>query len=120
MQLGFLNFVPMSATPLHTKKGRNETLIAGRNKLLIARFYFYSTITRLKFSTCLEILEKEFFLSQARITDLLAENSEYICYLEIEQYSTAMLRDYFPFMNWQHYHHGKTSQKSVQLFLDLS
>ncbi|WP_333662276.1 hypothetical protein [Chishuiella changwenlii] len=109
----------MQATStVNIKKGRNEHLIADRNKLLTARFYYYSTLNGLKFSKCLENLEKEFFISQSRIADLLAQHTDYISLLEKENYSLQTLKDYFPFMSWQ-YHHGKMSQTGGQLFLDL-
>lgn len=107
-----------TTSPVNIKKGRNENLIADRNKLLTARFYYYSTLNGLKFSKCLENLEKEFFISQSRITDLLAAHTDYICHLEKENFTINTLKDYFPFMNWQ-YHHGKMSQTGSQLFLDL-
>ncbi len=120
IKLGFINFVNMQANQsVNIKKGRNENLIADRNKLLTARFYFYSSLNGLKFSKCLENLEKEFFLSQSRIADLLAAHTDYICHLETENYTTTTLKDYFPFMNWS-YHHGKMSQSGSQLFLDLA
>ncbi|MGG5507917.1 MULTISPECIES: hypothetical protein [unclassified Myroides] len=109
----------MSSVVLNsTRKGRNEGLIQKRNQQMVARFYFYSTLMALKFSTVLELLEQEFFLSQARITDLLAENAELITTVELKQISISELRDSYPSMNWQ-YNHAKRSQTAGQISLDL-
>lgn len=100
------------------KKGRNERLIQKRNHKLVCRFYFYSTIMSLNFSKCLELLEEELDLSQSRITDLLAENSELITSLERTNATTSELKTAYPFMSW-HYDHGKRSQIGAQTSLAL-
>lgn len=117
--MGFVIFVTMSSVVINnTKKGRNERLIQKRNQQLVARFYFYSTLMSLKFSSVLELLEDEFFLSQARITDLLAENSNLITNIELQQITINELKDSYPAMNWQ-YNHAKRSQSVGQISLNL-
>lgn len=100
------------------KKGRNEKLIEKRNRKLVCRFYFYSTLMCLNFSKCLELLEDEFDLSQSRITDLLAENSDLITAIERAKTSTQDLKSAYPFMSW-HYDHGTRSQNAKQTSLAL-
>lgn len=102
----------------NAKKGRNEGLIQKRNQQLVARFYFYSTLNALKFSKVLELLESEFFISQSRIADLLAEQSEQITAIEMNSITVNDLRDTYPAMNWQ-YNHGKMSQNLGQISLNL-
>lgn len=101
-----------------SRKGRNEKLIVKRNQKLVCRFYFYSTIMCLNFSKCLELLEDELDLSQSRITDLLAENSDLITSLERSNTTTTDLKSAYPFMSW-HYDHGKRSQSAGQMSLAL-
>ena len=100
------------------KKGRNERLIQKRNQKLVCRFFFYSNLMSLNFSKCLELLENELDLSQSRITDLLADNSELITLLERSNTTLAELKSAYPFMNW-HYDHGKRSQTLGQTSLAL-
>lgn len=109
----------MSSMLVHNvKKGRNEGLIQRRNQQLVARFYFYSTLNDLKFSRVLELLESEFFISQSRIADLLAQQSDQITAIELNSITVNDLRDTYPSMNWQ-YNHGKMSQRSGQISLNL-
>lgn len=100
------------------KKGRNEKLIVKRNRKLVCRFYFYSTIMCLNFSKCLELLEDEMDLSQSRITDLLAQHSDLITSLERSNTTTQDLKSAYPFMSW-HYDHGKRSRNGAQISLSL-
>ena len=100
------------------KKGRNEKLIAKRNRKLVCRFYFYSNLMCLNFSKCLELLEDELDLSQSRITDLLAENSDQITTLERANTTLADLKAAYPFMSWQ-YNHEKRSRTGAQTSLAL-
>ncbi|MCP1997285.1 hypothetical protein L1275_003092 [Flavobacterium sp. HSC-61S13] len=118
-QVGVSYFWVMLEPPVHiNKRGRNERLINKRNYILVCRFYFYSTLMNLKFSAVLALLEEEFFLSQARIADLLAENSELITSLELKKASVSELKDSYPFMSWQ-YNHAKRCQNGGQIPLDL-
>lgn len=105
-------------TPIVTRRGRNERLILQRNRSLVARFYYYSTLMQLKFSAVLELLENEFFISQSRITDLLADNTELITSLELKKTTTTDLKEAYPFMNW-HYNHNRMLRNGEQMSLNL-
>ena len=114
---GFIIFAKTLQAML-IKKGRNEKLIEKRNRKLVCRFYFYSNLMSLNFSKCLELLEEELDLSQSRITDLLAANSDLITLLERSNTTLADLKTAYPFMSW-HYDHGKRSQNAGQMSLAL-
>lgn len=77
----------MSATATHNRK-------AYRNEKLSARFYFYSNLIGLKFSRCLQLLEREFDISESTICDIIAENNHIITHLERKQFSANDLKKY--------------------------
>lgn len=93
--------------------------IQNRNYRLVARFYFYSTIIGLKFSRVIENLENEFNLSEGRICDLIAENSNIITQLETKNITTSQLRSRFPFMVWSYNPQSSSLRKTTQLPLTL-
>ncbi|WP_434981555.1 hypothetical protein [Daejeonia sp. YH14] len=81
-------------------KGRNSELIRKRNYKLIARFYWYNSIVGLKFEKCIEELEKEFYLSNSRITDLITENAQSLSEFETKKPNEKELKKEIPFFNW--------------------
>lgn len=99
-------------------KGRSSYHISKRNHRLAARFYWYNCIIGLKFSRCLELLDEEFDITEATICDLLSDNAQLITNLERNNVTEKHLTTRYPFMNWK-YLHANSSQKSVQLSLDL-
>lgn len=101
------------------RKGRNPLLINERDLRLSARYYFYTSIIGLNFTKCLQYLEVEFNLSEARITDVLAENSDTVSQLITSQVTDKHLQQAYPFMNWR-YNHYTMSQKPAELLLNLS
>lgn len=82
-------------------KGRSSELIDFRNRKLIARFYYYSSIMGLKFSVCLTNLILEFDISSARICDIISQNADKVQLLERNEVGVTELREHFPFMVWQ-------------------
>lgn len=84
------------------QKGRCKTLIQNRNKRLLYRFYYFSTIVGLKFSKCLDLIGNEFDLSESRISDILATESDTLTYLERQNIDIPHLKKEYPFYNW-HY-----------------
>lgn len=75
---------------------------AYRNEKLSARFYFYSNLIGLKFSRCLQLLEREFDISESTICDIIAENNDIISHLERKQFSANDLKKIYPHFNWQY------------------
>lgn len=75
---------------------------AYRNEKLSARFYFYSELIGLKFSRCLQLLEREFDISESRICDIIAENSQFISHLKNSNFTTNDLKKYYPYLSWNY------------------
>jgi hypothetical protein len=49
-----------------------------RNRDLIYRYYFYIEIKYMRYDKVLEILEREFYITEARLIDILNENRQAI------------------------------------------
>lgn len=94
-------------------KGRSSNLIARRNKRLAARFYFYNIVIGLKFSRCLDLLEQEFDLSEARICDLLPEVADEVNELDRICASPTQLKEMYPFLSWNYTPPRSTRQLSL-------
>ncbi len=69
----------MQNQPQIQKKGRSAELIALRNRLLIARYYYWSEVKRRRFDDVLSIIEhQELFISEKRILKVLRDNDTYL------------------------------------------
>ena len=64
------------------------------------------------------LLDEEFDITESTICDLLSENADLISHLERNNVTDKQLSQRYPFMNWK-YLHASSSQKSLQLSLDL-
>lgn len=61
-------------------RGRNKALVARRDEALCRRYHYWTEIKRRRFDDTLKILsEKEFFLSEERILDILRSNGHRLC-----------------------------------------
>lgn len=101
----------MNTTATHNRK-------AYRNEKLSARFYFYNNLIGLKFSRCLQLLEREFDISESTILDIIAENNHIIAHLERKQFSANDLKKIYPYFSWQ-YNLQTPLQTATQLCLAL-
>lgn len=71
-----------------------------RNEKLAARFYFYNHLLCFKFERCLELLEQDFDISQATVTDILYSVSGLVDCLAEKQFTAQQLQSVFPEFNW--------------------
>ncbi len=61
------------------KKGRSPELMALRDRLLVARYYYWSEVKRRRFDDVLHKLEyQELFISEKRILKVLRDNDAYL------------------------------------------
>lgn len=90
--------------PLPTKqegKGRCPELNTKRDELILMRYYFYGTYTPYRYDLILQTLSSEFFLSERRITDIIAQYAILLKGLRKEQPSIAYMRQQYPHLIWR-------------------
>lgn len=83
-------------------KGRDKSCIKKRNLKLIARFYYYSDIIGLKSEKCTLILENEFNIKQATISDILYDNTDVVSSFYKSKISLSNLKNSYPYLNWKY------------------
>lgn len=81
----------------HTKKGPYQD---DRLDMLACRFYYHTSICRLRYDDCLVQLEKEFCVSHRTITRLLKERLATINIMVEEQTKTGDLKKRYPWYDW--------------------
>ena len=72
-----------------------------RNRLLAARYYYWTEIKRRRFDDVLQILsDNEFFLDERSISNTLVAEDEYYTKLVREKTSPRKLKSMFPGWDW--------------------
>lgn len=79
-------FMPETAIPDKQRKGRSSTLIEKRNECLLDRYYWHGRKQidgkRIDYSSLLETVSNEFFLSMVTIPDIVDANYTYLTTLK--------------------------------------
>ncbi len=83
-----------------SSKGRSAVLVGQRNHLLSARFYYHMHYCRLRFDDILHHLQREFFLSEQRIVDVLKENQTILDNYMEEKPEIKQLKKEFSWFVW--------------------
>lgn len=83
-----------------SKRGRNENLIAERNECLIYRYYYYSKIHRLRYADMIEKMQKEFYLSERTVADIIQVNSELVSRIFSGKPEVKTLIIKYNYLNW--------------------
>jgi len=81
-------------------RGRNDALAAMRNELLLYRYWYYMKHKNYRYDFALHRLEREFYVSQRRIIDLLDEEHDQLVALRSEQPTIAVMRQRWPHWVW--------------------
>lgn len=72
-----------------------------RNRVMIARYYYWTEIRRMRFDDVMRILsEKEFFVEDRTISNALLDLSTYLDELYNKKVSTRSLKNQYPSWNW--------------------
>jgi hypothetical protein len=82
-------------------KGRSAELIDDRNSVLIARFYYHMEIKRLRYDDIIHQLQREFFLSEQRIVDVLTGNQNILDNYMDDKPATKELKHLFSWFVWE-------------------
>ena len=71
-----------------------------RNNVLAHRWYFYAVIKNYNQPRCMKELEREFFLTSARIEVILAEIQPLLREINVTRPTAKQLDKMFPWLNW--------------------
>ena len=81
-------------------KGRNTGLVCRRDKCLLARYYYYIHLQKMKFADMTNRLSSEFFLTSDRIVRILQDNMEAITRMKDQKTRLSTLRREWPHLKW--------------------
>jgi hypothetical protein len=93
----FENDTPKAASQ---RKGRSADLHARRNECLVDRHYYYGKYYDKRYSAIVEILSKEFFLSQITIIEAMADNYGHFARLRKEEPPIKHFKEKWPHLAW--------------------
>lgn len=97
------------AIQIKTEKPRPRNFyLPERNDALVHRYYFHGHINRMRFDDLLCQLEREFHLTQTRLTAIINQCLPEITRLIDEKPGVRQLEKKFPWFNWN----SKSFQKS--------
>lgn len=75
--------------------------LSARNRVLTARYYYWTELQRRRFDDVLRILaDREFFVEERTITNALLAQDEFLRKLCAEKTSRKQLRKMFPGFDW--------------------
>ena len=84
----------------NVNKGRSTVLLQDRDTLLSARFYYHMHFKRLRFDDILRNLQREFFLSEKRIVDVLQQQSTTVDHYMKNKPQLKELKKEFGWLVW--------------------
>lgn len=93
-------FEESTIAPEAKKKGRSSELHTKRNECLIHRYYFYGNFSDMRYTSIIEALATEFFLSTATIPDLIKDNIQLLKELKDKKPNKAFFARKYPHLNW--------------------
>lgn len=89
--------VPVSDASITSRRERLEK----RNRLMTARYYYWTEIKRRRFDDVLKILsDNEFFVEERTISNTLTEQDEFYHELVSSRASSRRLKAMFPGFDW--------------------
>lgn len=72
-----------------------------RNRIMTARYYYWTELKRRRFDDVLKILsDNEFFVEERTISNALVEQDKFLNKLLLEKYNSRKLRHFFPGFDW--------------------
>lgn len=89
-----------TSTSIPVKKGRNARLVIERDMQLLHRYYYYTYILQLKQEKVIVALQKEFFLSDRHMLNIVYGRTMELKQLFLNKPSTKFLRKQFPHFTW--------------------
>lgn len=72
-----------------------------RDRALLHRYYFHAELNKLRYDTCLEELEKEFFLTSFTIVKILTKHTNDIDVIIEKPPTLSDLKKQYPWLTWK-------------------
>ncbi len=91
---------PASTDATRQERPRNY-FMPERNNVLAHRWYFYAWIRDFSASRCMEELEREFFLTTARLEVILASIQPILREINTTKPTVKQMEKQFPWLNWK-------------------
>jgi hypothetical protein len=92
---------PMPASVGSCTSGRRAR-VARRNRIMVARYYYWTEIRRLRFDDVMRILsDDEFFVEYRTISNALLEHSDYLNDLYRKRVGLRFFRTEYPSWGWR-------------------
>lgn len=82
------------------KRGRTKYMVA-RDRLLLARYYYYASIKGLRFERCLAVLEDEFFIGGQAIVKRITLHAESLKSMVNDNITAKTLKQQYPHLVWE-------------------
>ena len=92
--------VPRMAAPAPVLVNRHDRIMK-RNRVLVARYYYWTELKRRRFDDTIRLLsENEFFVDERTVTNAIMENNDFFKSLRDSKTGSRKLRMMFPGFDW--------------------
>jgi len=88
-------------SPLRIVKGRSERLDNLRNQCLVERYLYMMKVTGWRYDLMLNLIAKDFFLSERTVTNILDENYHIVSSVRNNIPAKKELEKKWPHYNWE-------------------
>lgn len=93
---------PVSATTGEENVSKRRMRVNSRNRLMIARYYYWTEIRRRRYDDVMSILsEQEFFIEERTISNALLDLEDYLHELYEKKKDIRELKKEYPNWNWK-------------------
>lgn len=93
---------PASAIPGEESISKRKMRVNDRNRVMIARYYYWTEIRRRRFDDVMSILsEQEFFIEERTISNAILDLSDYLDELYDKKKDLRELKKEYPNWNWE-------------------
>lgn len=96
----YTSVFPSSISVDSNQKGKRNSYIEERNDAMACRYYYHAQIRRIRYDDCLNLLNKEFFLSPNVIMQNLMHRQAYIKKLTEDKITPSQLKKLYPHFVW--------------------
>lgn len=92
---------PIPSAPVELKKGRDQELLAARNKKIVLRYYYYAKLKKIQYDEILKSLKTEFDISNKTISNVLfVDNYNEVSNVMQSKPTIKQLKKELPYFAW--------------------